>query len=258
VNHAARIALIKFFSAALSLTSPIVEASEYDSLIDSTQAAIRKKRSSLKVTTRVQSLGVFNYGGLIANENPVFDVNFTYDRKRWGCMIFKALDIYDAHSSYNFTLAVAYKNIHVSKRITFTPYGGFVLEQERKVADPGSDGVVFLITSCKVAEHVTLEHCARFSNTVINTKEFDWLNRFKALYTREHLDISASAWRNNRVFEKTTYTTLGMSIGYSRVKIAEHVKLNTTLSALMVASMPGEDQSDNRSGLIFTIGATIQ
>jgi hypothetical protein len=256
VNTTYRLTLIPLLATVLITASPEVVANEYDSVGDSTVAA-RKKISHARITARIQSLGIFNYGGLVANSNPVFDVNFTYDRKTWGCMLFKAFDLYDAHSPYNFTLATVYKNIHISKQLTFTPFAGFVLEQERKIADPGSDGVVFLITSWKAAPHFTIEHCARFSNTIVDRQQFDWLNRFRASYSREHFDLSASAWRNNKVFDNNTYTTLGMSVGYNRVKISEHVKLNTSLSAIVVASMLPEDDEWSRNGLVFTFGVTV-
>jgi hypothetical protein len=254
VNTVYHLTTISIFALASSLSIQ-VEAEGTDSLTDSSLAAKKKKHAAVKVTTRLQSLGIFNYGGLIANDNPVADINFTYDRKAWGVMIFKAFDLYKSQSEYNFTLAAAYKIFHVSKQLTITPYVGAVLEQQRRIADPGSDGIVILVSAFKLNPHLTLEHCARFSNTMVETQNFDWLNRLRLLYSKNHIDVTASAWRDNKVFDQSAYTTVGLTAAYSRIAVTDHLKLGTSVTGLWVASM--SDESEKRNGIVFTIAATM-
>jgi hypothetical protein len=142
-----------------------VEASDLDSLKDSTQNFQHLTKSKLKITARAHSQGVFNYAGVIANDNPAFDMTATYDRKQWGCLFLKAIDLRDLHSPYNFSLALLYKNIHVGSKLTITPYAGFVIEQTEKIVGRESDGMIIILTSIKLTPKLTLEHCGRFSNT---------------------------------------------------------------------------------------------
>src|SRR5436190_17448269 len=81
----------------------------HDFVMDSIAAPKTVKRSTIKFTTRLHSKGLFTYSGRISSDNPAFDVNFTYDRKHWGYMFFKAIDLYDHRSNNNFALTTIYK-----------------------------------------------------------------------------------------------------------------------------------------------------
>jgi hypothetical protein len=199
---------------------------------------------------------MFGYAGVIANDNPVFDATVTYDRKAWGCLFLKAIDLYDIHSSYDFSLALLYKKIHVSENLTITPYAGFVIEQRERLIDHDSDGMIVIITSLKVSPKFTLEHCGRFSNTFFKTELFDWLNRLRVLYSHKHVDMTFSTWHNNNFFDESAYTTVGLSAAYARIKISDRAMLSTVLTGLKVAASDPEEES-MRNRLVFTIAATI-
>jgi hypothetical protein len=210
----------------------------------------------LKLTTRVHSLGVFSYGGMIANENPSFDVNITYERKQWGSFLFKAVDLYDVHSHYNFTLALAYCRIRPSQNISITPYAGFIAEQRKSIVDHDSDGMIILVTAFKLDEKFTLEHCGRFSNTFFKTEWFDWLNRLRLLYSKEHIDVVISAWHNNKLFDHSTHTSFGFTAGYGRIKISEKILLSTGITGIMMTENSDEKDLAAMNGLALTIAAT--
>jgi hypothetical protein len=205
----------------------------------------------------VHSMGIFGYGGVIANDNPSVDIALTYDRKAWGCLLLKAADIYDLHSHYNFSLALLYKHIRPMKKLTITPYAGFAIGQRTSLCDNETDGMIILVTSLKLNKNFTLEHCGRFSNTFLKTEYFDWLNRLKVLYSHNHIDFTATGWHNNNVFEKSSYSTIGFSAGYSRIKISERVLLSTTLTAMVITHTSWEKSESDKNGLVFTVAAMV-
>jgi hypothetical protein len=228
-----------------------------DSLRDTLHSQNNTSRN-YKVTARIHSLGVFGYGGMIANENPSFDLNFTLNKKHWGCFLFKAVDLYDLHSDYNFSLAMVNKPFHVTRQFTFTPHVGFVIEQTEKICGADSDGMVFLITSYKSDGGISFEHCARFSNTFFQTEFFDWLNRFRILYSYHHVDLAATAWHNNNMFDQDKHTSFGFSVAYSRIKVSEHVVLSSSLTAIKMTANTNPEELTVASGLSLTIAAALE
>jgi hypothetical protein len=211
-----------------------------------------------RITGRMHSMGLFGYAGVIANANPSADILVGYERKQWGAIVLKAFDLYDLHSSYNFTLGLVHYNLPLSKRLTVTPYLGAVVEQREKIADKGSDGMILVISIFKLDDHLRLEHCARFANVAIEQAEFDWLNRFRLLYSRQHVDLTAMYWNNNHVFDKCGYTTVGLSASLSRLKVAENISLSTGVTGVLLANTFNEANDSFRNGLLFTIAATFE
>ena len=234
-----------------------IVACPVDSLTDSSKTQNATLKSQIKINARLQSLGVFGYGGMIANTNPGFDVSLNYSRKHWGLFVFKAFDLYDGRSPYNFMLAMVNKPFHLSRQLTFTPNFGFVVEQCRSIADKDSDGVVFLITSYKLNHEVTFEHCARFSNTVLETQYFDWLNRFKLSYLKNHIDLSVTTWHNNNIFDDTKHTSVGGSVGYGKIPIAKHLQLSTMITAIKMVANTDKEELHAGSGISFSVFVTF-
>ena len=226
-------------------------------LSDSTHVQENQKKSNIRITARLHSMGFFGYGGQIANENPVADINFTYERKAWNFLLFKATDLYDGHSHYNFTLALLYKNVHVGKRLVFTPNFGFAIGQQYSIADKGSDAMVLLLTSYKLDKHFTIDHTARFGNVILENQYFDWLNRLRLTYTNRHIDIMLMGWHNNKVFDDSKYLTLGANIFYSRIAVSKHVRLSTGITGLIVAQTSDEENCPRKNGMLFTIAAAL-
>ena len=96
---------------------------------DTVEAKKKQPSYHWRLTARLHSKGIFTYGGWVGSDNPTFDVNFTYERKSWGLLVFKGFDLYDHDTFYNFSLISVFKNFKLSKRLTFTPYVGSFLEQ---------------------------------------------------------------------------------------------------------------------------------
>ena len=210
-----------------------------------------------RLTARIHSLGVFAYGGMIANSNPSFDINITYNRKHYSLLFLKGLDLYDLHSSYNFTLLMANIPCRITKSIAFVPCAGFVVDQTESIIGKDSDGVIFLITTWKRPNGITFEHCGRFSNICFRTQYFDWLNRFRVSYTYHHFDMVASLWHNNNVFDRSKHTSVGISLSYNRVKVSEYVSLSTALTAIKMTACTDSEALSTASGIALTIAATL-
>jgi hypothetical protein len=249
--------LTKVFTGGVLIAYSFTNPAHANEPGDSTQVQESKKKSNIRVTARLHSMGFFGYGGQIANENPVVDVNFTYERKAWSFLLFKAADLYDGHSHYNFTLALLYKNIHIGNRLTFTPNFGFALGQQESICDKGSDAIVLLLTSYKPDKHFTIDHCARFGNVLFESRYFDWLNRLRLTYTNGHMDTMIMGWHNNNVFDNNNYVTLGASMFYSRIAVSKHVMLSTGITGLIVAQTSDEENCPRKNGMLFTIAAAF-
>ncbi len=212
----------------------------------------------LRLTARMHSMSFFGYGGVLVSKNTAADVNVTYNRKRYGAMFIKAVDLQDIHGSYNFTLAAAYARFELSKRFTVMPYLGASIEQCEKVIDPGSDAVVFLISSWRVTNRFTIEHCARLTGLVMEPENFDWLNRFRFMYAKDHLDLMLMLWNNNAFFDDAGYTTMGLNAAFARMKVSERVTLSTGITAIVLADIYHEDRNDFNNGLMLSIAASLQ
>jgi hypothetical protein len=227
------------------------------SFADSTKAEKKRVPAHWRLTARLHSQGIFSYGGRLGSENPTFDVNFTYDRKKWGLLVFKGLDLQDHNTFYNFALVALYKNFKLSNKITFTPYVGSFLEESNSIADHGSDVVAILVTSVKLNPHWTAEHMSLLPNLVIDPEEKDWVNRLRLTYTGKHLDVVTSAWWNNQVFDHSYYYTAAMNVAYSRVKVREHFFLSFGVTGLLMLHTSDAEANPNKNGLMFTLSGQV-
>jgi hypothetical protein len=210
----------------------------------------------IRSNARFHSKGMFAYGGRICSDDPSFDINFVYERKKWGFFAFKAVDLVDQQSPNNFTLAVFYKNFKLTKHLTFTPHAGAFLEQQHEFAGHGSDVALIGITAYKFNPHFTLDHTMLFANFVVEPEMHDWVNRIRFLYTSKHIDITAIFWHNNHVFDEGNYVSSAISLAYNRIKLSESFNLNFSITDLMMASSSNEESIPEGNKVMIT--AAIQ
>jgi hypothetical protein len=137
----------------------------------------RHKDLSLRITSRIHSTSFFYFGGKIAEYNPGFDLNLNIETPNCGYTFFKAADLTDIHSSFNFALAGIYKNFSFKNRYKFTPQVILLLEQPYKVVDEGSDFGITFTNSYKVSPSLTIEETVIFFNLVFETVYMDMINR---------------------------------------------------------------------------------
>ena len=85
----------------------------------------------------------------------------------------------------------------------------------------------------------------------------DWVNRFRILYSKGHVDITLMGWHNNSVFDEVEYTTCGASIFYSRAKLSEGLMLNAGVTGLAMAHTSDEKATPSVHGVFFTLGLLV-
>ncbi len=247
-----QINLTKYSLAFTLLLTTLVSWSEIMPT-DSLKSAKKEDQANIRSTARFHTKGMFTYGGRICSDNPAFDINFIYDRKKWGFLFYKAFDLMDHTTANNFTLAVLYKNFKLSKTLTFTPNVGVLLEQPHRFADHGSDLVFIATTAFKVNPKLTLEHTAMFGNLVIEPEIRDYVNRLRILYAAKHLDITYMLWHNNSMFDTNTYLSTGLTIAYSRIPIADHFYLSVGLTELSMLQSSDEQSIPKANQLLFSL-----
>ncbi|NOT75974.1 MAG: hypothetical protein HOP08_13690 [Cyclobacteriaceae bacterium] len=240
----------------LLLLFPVTVWANIDPL-DSIQKTKKENTSNLKLSTRLHSMGQFSYGGRIVSDNPTLDFNFTYDRKTWGLQVFKAMDLHNEPTQINFMLAVINKNFHLGRKLTITPSAGFILEQCHSMADKGSDVTLILTTGYKISKSFTIEHSTLFGNLVMEQEYKDWVNRFRILYSKNHIDMGLMAWHNNKVFDSAEYMTFGSSLFYSRVRLSPALMMNAGVTGLLMPYSNDIEDYPKKNGIIVTVGLVL-
>jgi hypothetical protein len=225
---------------------------------DTTVLRKPERKSSIKFTTRLHSMGLFSYGGRIACDNPSLDVSMTYQRKRWGYFVFKAMDIYDPHSANNFLLTTLFTNIKLGKSITITPHAAFFLEQLHKFAGHGSDAGLIVVTNIQLSKTLKFEYTSMFSNLLLEPEMKDWTNRIRVIYQKDHLDLIYFNWHNNNLFDDCAHLSTGISLTYTNIKISESVTLSSGITGIVMLATSGEGSVPKKNGIVFTIAGTIQ
>ena len=220
---------------------------------DSVGAVKSKPTSHIKSLARLHTKGMFTYGGRISSDNPAFDINLTYERKNWGLLIYKAIDLQDHTTANNFGLAVINKNFKLGKRFTFTPNIGVLFEQAYSVADRGTDVAVITLTSYKINSNLSMDHTALFGNLIIDPEFRDWVNRFRFLYTTKHVDMTYMLWHNNHIFDEFEYVSTGLTIAYNRIRLSDQFFLGTSVTGISMLESSDQQSNPKISRLVFTI-----
>lgn len=222
---------------------------------DSTDTAKKTvpRKGQIKSTIRIHSKGMFLYGGRISTDNPALDINFTYNRPKWGFFIYKALDMQDHTSPNNFSLIVLFKNFKLSERITFTPHIGTFLEQAHSVADFGSDFLAITVTTFKINPHLSIDHTALFPNLVVESELLDWVNRARILFVSKHIDVTTSFWHNNHVFDEHDYTSGALTVSYSRIRLSDTFNLSIGATEIVMLNSSDEESVPKTNRFLLTV-----
>ncbi len=226
---------------------------------DSIPAPKKEPRSKSTLTIRTVSVGYFAFTGRIISTNPALDFFYTYDRKQWGFSAFKAFDLYDHNSPNNFMLLMLRKTFKLNQHISITPHIGTILEQNHSVADKGSDISSIIITAYKVSSHLTIDHTAILGNLALEPHARDWFNRIRFMYSKNHWDVTALLWHNNKVIDhdNSEYFSSGLNVYYSRIKVSEHFALSAGVSGLVMACSNIPSEYPKRNGVFFTLAGYI-
>ena len=210
------------------------------------------RKTQLKLTTRLHTRGMFLYGGRISTENPAFDVNFTLNRPKWGFFFYKACDLKDHTSPNNFSLLAFYKNFKVSERLTITPHIGTFLEQTHTFADFGSDILFIAVNSYKLSPQFTIDYTVLLANLMVEPQFLDWVNRGRLLFISKHIDVTASYWHNNHVFDEQDHMSGSLTLNY-KLQLSHHFNLNLGATEFVVLKTSDEEELPKTSRFLVTL-----
>ena len=248
--------LLAVFCISVSAFAP-AHVCAGNTLADSVAANSHASVSTTRFTSRLNSLGMFNYGGRIVSGNPSADFMYVRESRQLSIQAFKAFDLYNLHTDMNFAAAFLYRNIGVGKRLVVSPGAGFVVLQMHSFADRGSDLAARLVLSYKVSAEITLEHTALVTNLVLKPGDLDWVNRFRITYSKKFIDASLSVWHNNDVFDNAAYLTTALSLTYARVRISDHLLLNTGVTSVIMPYSNNQELNPKKNGLFLTLAAVV-
>jgi len=229
-------------------------------LLDSTSVTTQKKDSAkdhFSSTIRLNSLGYFGYGGRLVSDYQSFDANLIYERKGWGALLFKVVDLYDSESPNNFAMAMAYKKIAIGQRFTFTPYAGFIIEQLEGIADKDSDLGIIAISKFKLSKYLSIDHSGVLSNLVLAPEHKDWTNRFRLMFDSGHYNLTWLGWLNNNVLDETNYYSSGISASYNKIEISENISMNAGITAFKMLHTSSDEVRSKKDGLLMTLALNI-
>jgi aromatic ring-cleaving dioxygenase len=223
--------------------------------VDDTVRVKKERHSKSTLTTRFLTQGYFSFTGRIISPNPALDFFYTYDRKRWGFVTFKAFDLYDHTTTNNFMLAMFRKNIHLGERWTITPQVGAILEQSYSFADKGSDLASIIITSYKISSTFTVDETMIFGNLMIDPEERDMANRVRFLYSKNHWDVTLLGWHNNKLIDhdNSEYFSTGINVFYNRIKVSEHLLLSAGILGVKMNYTSTESEYPTRNSIFFAL-----
>jgi len=221
--------------------------------VDSASANQKAEQVIVKSTARLHSKGLFAYGGRIASNHPSFDINVTIERKHWGVLLYKVLDLADHTSANNFSLLLVYRNFKLGERVTIAPYVGVFLEQPHSFAGHGSDAALVTISTFKATPHFTAEHTALLGNLIVVPEYRDWVNRFRLLYTNRHLEVIGTFWHNNHMFDEADYASCAFTIGYRQLKLSEKFTMNLSATDILLVHSSNENSVPEENKVMVTL-----
>jgi hypothetical protein len=222
-----------------------------------TDSTLDQRLVKIKLTARVHSMGVFTYGGRIASGYPSGDLNFNCEIKNTGLSVFKSVNFGDYRAGNNFMLILLYQNMHLGKSVTVTPNIGFRADQQRSFIDQTSDAMAILTTAVRVSKNFALDNSMVFTNLIAEHDSRDWVNRFRLLYSKKHVDITCLVWHNNHVFDHSQYVSSGATIAYSRIHITNQMQLGFSVTGIAMLETSDPENFPKRDGIILTITATF-
>ncbi len=223
---------------------------------DSVQAK-KQKQHALRITARTHSGGFFYFGGRLSERNPAFDVNVTVEGKHFGYTFFKAMDLTDIHSSFNFALAGLFKNININQKLRVTPQVLVLIEQPNHIVDEGSDVGVTFTTAYKFNDQFSIDETVIVFNVAFETSELDMINRLRLLYTKKHVDVILMGWHNNQVLDHDYHVTSALSIGYNRIKVNDRLNVGASLMASSTMLSSNIADTPKKNGLTASLTATF-
>jgi hypothetical protein len=145
------------------------------------------------------------------------------------------------------------KQFRIGKRLVIMPAIGTLLEQGNGIADHGSDVVSMITTTLRISKRITVDHMSLFGNLIVEPEARDWVNRLRVSYSDKHLDIVGSVWHNNSVFDHSSYWSSALSIGYNRIRLADHFFAGASVSSIVMMQTTDPEANPKNNAVAFTL-----
>jgi hypothetical protein len=216
------------------------------------EASAPKASGKFNMINRFVTGSVFFFTGVVTGSSPTFDTKFSYINKGWGGSLFKSFDMIGKSPAMDYAIIVLYKNIGISKKLMISPQIGTQLNQGGSVADNTSDILANLAMVYKPTTHLTISNDFLFQNLVYTHKQ-NWTNRFKVMFQKSGFNIAGLIWDRNDLFGNPSYTTAGVDLSYSGIKINPATNLLMGFQSVTVL----RNSTPRKSGFQFFIGAGI-
>ena len=237
----------------LSLLSAVLLCSTSLSFAQALLDSIPKpKPVKLSMTTLFNTGSMFYFTGVVSDNRPSYDMRVTYDRPKWGALLFKSFDLTDHNPGINYALIVLNKKYSIGKRISIIPQIGTQLNQIERIAGEGSDILTNLTIAYRFGKFFSVSNDAVMQNLVFTNKA-NWTNRIKLAYQRKDFAASASLWDRNRIFGNPGYLSGGFYAAYTGVKLPSNMRLVLTASSVSVLRA----DTPRKSGFMISGGVTF-
>jgi len=175
---------------------------------DSTRAIIR-------ITPRFNSAGHFPFTGSLLNNNLNFDLNFFYEKNKFGFFVFKSVDLEDQHSYINYLQPGIFTKFELTTNLQIRMFVGYLLSQTQRFRDKDSDYYAAAAFYWSLSPSLKVEHTALFFDM---SQSIKLANRFLVYYSINGFKIELFIW-NRWEFEKQfNVTSASLALNFPTIK----------------------------------------
>lgn len=187
---------------------------------DSTGAVIR-------ITPRFNSAGHFPFTGSLLNNNLNFDLNFFYEKDKFGFFVFKSVDLEDQHSYINYLQPGVFRKFELTTNLQIRIFVGYLFSQTQRFRDKDSDYYTAVTFYWSLLPSLKVEHTALFFDISQLAK---LANRLLVHYSVNGFKIELFIW-NRWEFEKQfNATSASLALNFPAIKIFRDLSMLNTIS----------------------------
>lgn len=210
-----------------------------------------------ELDSRLNSTGHFPYTGSLVNKNLNFDINLYRDRNGYGFFVFKSFDLEDRKSIVNYLQPGIFKRFLVSKRVSLTPFVGYVFSQTKSFSDKDSDGWVAAVISWKASPVIKIENTFLILNVAKNENTQSVNNRLHTSFLTKHFTVESFLWLRKEEGMRPWFVSCAAGIKLARVKITKYAFIYTSFlyQFYLTETYPSYAM---RQGSIFSIAAPLK
>jgi hypothetical protein len=208
------------------------------------------------LTSKIHSTGHFPYSGSLLNSHLNMDFNLYYNKNNNGFFVFKAVDLEDFASDVNYTQVGGFRQFHVSKKITLTPYVGYIFLQTKGFLDKGSD-VFVAFSPTYQTDKWKIENTTLIQNVLDPNYASTMTNRLEIKYFMKPFNLSWFIWHNTAFIESPKQTlSTALIFQFPKVELGRNMPMQTSLMLQTYVSKYKPDYALAK-GVVFSIAFPI-